>query len=551
MITVFVNGKQNEYDEQTSLLKISQEWQKNYESPIVAALVNNELCDLQKTITDRTNIEFITQSSSLGEKVYASSLVMLLYTAVKEVFTEAEFVVRNSFSGNVYCQIKKIDLKPDYVKIIKDKMQELIEQKEQFFYHKIDRKMAEKLLANIGDYDRLGIITQLDDEHKTVSAYSCLSHFSYFFSPLVPDASYLKVFDLLEYNGDLLLRCPNTKADFVQMSQFVDQPKLFAILKESEEWAKIIGCDTITNLNKIIKKGKLKNIIQIAEALHEKKIASIADIITQKGDKTKLILIAGPSSSGKTTFTQRLKIQLQVNGINPVPISIDDYFLERTNCPRKANGDYDFESINALDLELFNEHLQKLLEGKTVQMPTFNFVTGSREYRGKKITLNANQPLLIEGIHGLNDLLTKSVPPSAKVKIYISPLTKLRLDEHNLVSRSNVRLLRRLVRDNRFRAHNAQATIKQWQYVLQGEEEYILPYQENTDIMFNTSLLYELAALKKYAQPLLQEITSEQKEYTMARQLLDLLELVQSIEDEEIPSNSILKEFIGDKLFFE
>lgn len=551
MYKVFLpDGTQREYEENTTLLDISKEFEKNFSSPIVAGIMNGEEKDLQYRIIDGASIDFVELASNEGIRVYSASLVMLLYTAMLECLPGLpELLVKSSFANSIYCDVVSEECLPEnYMEILKNRMRELIEQKEPIIYQRVSRVVTEKHLKSLGDFDRLGLIEQLNPTRGTISSYSCRGVYAYFFSPMVPDAGYLQAFDIIPYHGRILLRYPNAKNPF-ELEEFIDQPKLSEILAEAEKWGKIIGCSTINKLNRMIKEGEIKSIIRVAEALHEKKVANIADKIAEAGDRIKVILIAGPSSSGKTTFAQRLKIQLQVNGIQPVPISIDDYFLERTQCPRKENGDFDFESIYAIDLELFNDHLKRLLSGETIEAPTFNFVTGSREFRGKKISITPGQPLLIEGIHGLNDMLTSVVPAEEKIKIYISPLTQLRMDEHNLVEKTEIRLLRRMVRDNRFRSNNAKETLRQWNYVLEGEEEYILPFQENADIMFNTSLIYELAVLKKHAEPLLKEIKNTDKEYTTAKKLLNLLEYVDSIDDEEIPGNSIIREFIGDSWF--
>ncbi len=551
MLTVHLpDGSSKGYPEETTLLEISAEFARGYSSPIVAATLNGEEKDLQNKILDGARIGFIELSSKAGMKVYSSSLVMVLYTAMFEALPGLpKLEVKSSFDNSVYCEISSQEPLPDnYIELLKLRMQEIINEKTPVIYQKISRVFIEKVLKQRGDYDRLGVIEQLDPEKGTISSYSCRGVGAYFFSPMTPHAGYLKVFDLMPYRKGLLLRYPDNR-DCV-MEPFKDQPKFADILDESDKWGEIIGCRTINSLNHIIKAGEIDSIIRVAEALHEKKIAQIADQIKEAGKHVKIILIAGPSGSGKTTFVQRLKIQLQVNGINPVPISIDDYFLERNHTPRKTNGDFDFESIHALDLVLFNDHLKRLLAGETVELPHFNFRSGSKEYRGHTLTLKPDQPLLIEGIHGLNDTLTSVIPSEEKIKIYISPLTQLRMDEHNLVSRTETRLLRRMVRDSRFRAHDALQTLKQWKYVLEGEEENIMPFQEKADIMFNTALIYELAVLKKHAEPLLKTVDSSHAEYTTAKRLLNLLDYVVSIDDETIPPNSLIREFVGNSWFY-
>ena len=544
------DGTQKEYDKDTTLLDIAKEYQHLYKSTILSGILNGEEKDLQNKIVDNAHIEFIEFLSPIGIRVYSASLVMVLYTAMLESLPGIpKLFVKSAFANNIYCDIESSNaLPPNYIDIIKTSMQKIIADNTPIIYQRVSRVIAEKMFKSAGDYDRLGNIEQLDPERGTISSYTCKGVPAYFFSSMVPHAGYLKSFDLIEYHGRVLLRHPKMD-DINKVDEFVDQPKLTEVLAEAEKWGKLIGCSTINKLNRVIETRKIKDLVRIAEALHEKKIAQIADKITENIDKTKLILIAGPSSSGKTTFAQRLKIQLQVNGIVPASISFDDYFLERDECPRKPNGDFDFESVYALDLKLLNNHLQKILAGETVKIPTFNFVSGSKEYRGRKIKLNPGQPLLMEGIHGLNDILTEIVPSEQKMKIYIAPFTQLRMDSHNLVEKTEIRMLRRIVRDSRFRAYNAESTIKQWENIREGEEKYIKPFQEDADIMFNTSLIYELAVLKKHAEPLLKQIDNTKKEYLVARRLLNLLEYVDSIDDELIPPNSIIREFIGDSWF--
>lgn len=551
MLKVFLpNGKSKEYPQDASILEISREFQSEYSSPIVACTINGEEKDLQNNIEDGIKIDFIEHASNIGVRVYMSSLILVLYTSILECFEGfPRLLVKSHFAGGIYCEVVSDEQLPEnYIEILKGKMQEIIAEKTPIVYQKISRVLTEKVLRSNGDYDRLGLIEQLAPERGIINSYTCKGVYGYFFSPMVPHAGYLKEFDLISYHGRILLRCPDRK-NVNKVEAFVDQPKLSGILREAEKWGEIINCSTINQLNHIIEKGEIKSIIRVAEALHEKKIAEIADKIHAEGDKIRLITIAGPSSSGKTTFAQRLKVQLQVNGIKPVPISIDDYFLERSDAPRKENGDYDFESVYAIDLPLFNDHLKRLLAGETVAVPHYNFITGLREYRGKKIRLAKKQPLMIEGIHGLNNRLTSIIPNEQKLKIYISPLAQLRMDNFNLIEKSEIRLLRRMVRDSRFRAYNAAQTIKQWQYVLEGEEENIAPYIKNADIIFNTALIYEMAVLKKEAEALLKEIDNSQPEYTIAKRLLSLLEYVESVDSKEIPPNSLIREFIGDSWF--
>lgn len=334
------------------------------------------------------------------------------------------------------------------------------------------------------------------------------------------------------------------------LPSFIDQPRLNEAYQEAEEWSAMIQCNTVGKLNKITEMGYAEKIIQVAEALQEKKLANIADIIAKRKNELKLILIAGPSSSGKTSTAQRLSIQMAVNGLRPIPISMDDYYKNRVDSPRKADGSYDFECLEAIDLELFNEHLTKLLAGECVKMPKYNFRTGLREYRGQELQMAENSVLVLEGIHGLNEKLTAAIPAAKKMKLYVSALTPMSLDEYNRIHTTDVRLLRRMVRDSQFRSHDAEATLNSWHSVREGEEKYIFPYQCSADVIFNTTLIYELAVLKKYAQPLLEAVGPEAgKAYRTARRLLNMLAYVRPIDDNSIPNNSILREFVGGSIF--
>ena len=387
-------------------------------------------------------------------------------------------------------------------------------------------------------------------DDQVLTCYSLKGHREYFFGPMLPDCGYLKLFELINYENGIVINYPET-GEMDELDVFIDSPKLNKMFHEMEEWSTMIRCNTVAKLNRIIKEGNARGIIQVAEALHEKKIAAIADEITQNGKDVHLVLIAGPSSSGKTTFAQRLSIQLIVNGLRPVPISMDDYYQERRKTPRKPDGSYDFECVEAIDLELFNDHLKRLLAGETVKIPKYNFRTGLREYRGRELTLNEKSVLIVEGIHGLNERISAVVPAENKLKVYISALTPMSLDDYNRIQTTDMRLLRRMVRDSQFRSHDALMTLKLWEDVRRGEEKYIFPFQEEADIIFNTTLVYEFAVLKKYAEPLLRSVPVTEDVYTNAQRLLDLLSHVTPLDKELIPNNSILREFVGGSAFKE
>ena len=378
---------------------------------------------------------------------------------------------------------------------------------------------------------------------KDIRVYELDGVINYFYGYMVPSTGYLKMFDLIKYDEGAILMHP-TKYVPMGIPVFEESPKIAEVFKESEKWSDIMNISYVSNLNACVQQGEHKELIQIAEALHEKKIAYIADEITKR--QKRVILIAGPSSSGKTTFANRLRIQLKVNGLHPITVSTDNYFVNREFTPLDENGDYDFESLDAVDVEQFNRDLTDLLDGKLVQMPVFNFQTGVREYHGQTLQINEDQPIIIEGIHGLNDTLTNHIFKMDKFKIYVSALTQLNIDEHNRIPTTQARLLRRIVRDNQFRGHSAKRTIGMWASVRRGEERNIFPFQEQADEVFNTALPYELAVLKKHALPLLEAITEDEAEYTEALLLRKFLGYFESIEEDVlVPRVSILKEFIG------
>ena len=394
--------------------------------------------------------------------------------------------------------------------------------------------------------DKLMLMAHI--KHRSVPLYLCDDYFDLYYSPLVPSSGYITSFSLKYYPPGFILQFPNPRMPEKLPPQH-GQKKLFAIYKESKNWSKILEVYNIGKLNKLIIEDGGSEIIKVAEALHEKKISNIADIITERSGNIKLILISGPSASGKTTFSKRLAIHLRVNGIKTYPISMDNYFVDRDKTPRDAEGNLDFESIKAVDIELFNRQMKSLLKGETIEVPDFDFKTGSRRPSGNKLSIGPGEMIIIEGIHGLNKLLCGNIPFKNKYKIYVSALTQLNIDDYNRIPTSYCRILRRIVRDNKFRHYSALDTIKRWPSIRKGESRYIFPFQENANIMFNTALVYELAVLKKYAEPLLKDIKEDSIDGITATKLAEFLSFFLKIEDEEVPGTSILREFIGDSSF--
>jgi len=367
--------------------------------------------------------------------------------------------------------------------------------------------------------------------------------------PMVSDIGILKNFKLRYYMPGFILELPTSTCPLDMPPVFVEQGKLSNIFYESSKWGEVLKVRSATALNKVLERGEEGDLVRVAEAFQEKKISKIADMITSNTERTRLVLISGPSSSGKTTFTKRLLVQLKVNGLNPVSISMDDYFVERDRTPRDENGEYDYESIDAIDRELFNEHQIKLIQGEEIEIPKYNFITGQREYHGQKLKLKPNALVLIEGIHGLNDRLTDSIPKGRKFKIYVSALTHLSLDNHKRIRTTDLRLIRRIVRDHYFRGYSALLSLERWALVRRGEEKYIFPFQEEADVMFNSALVYELAILKGYVMPLLNEITGKSPLYSEAKRLMAILGFFRTMNCADVPTNSIIREFIGDSCF--
>lgn len=545
----FPNNIIREYPAGTTLLEVSRDFAANYQSPIVEGIFNGIGTDLQKPVFENGTVDFITLDMEEGMRVYVRSLLFLFLVAIKELRPEVKIEARNSLGSALFCEITNDIVLSNYdLKALEDYMKELAAKSEPIIYKHINKKEAEKILCERNEADRLELLHAIDDD-LLLTCYTLKGHMEYFFGPMLPDCGYLKLFELINYETGIVINYPETGQN--ELDVFVDSPKLNKMFHEMEEWSTMLQCNTVAKLNRIIKEDHAGVIIQVAEALHEKKIAAIADEITDKGKDVHLVLIAGPSSSGKTTFAQRLSIQLVVNGLRPVPISMDDYYKERLNTPRKADGSYDFESVEAIDLELFNDHLKRLLAGETVKIPKYNFRTGLREYRGRELTLSDNSVLIVEGIHGLNERISAVVPARNKLKVYISALTPMSLDDYNRIQTTDMRLLRRLVRDSQFRSHDALMTLKLWDDVRRGEEKYIFPFQEEADIIFNTTLVYEFAVLKKYAEPLLQGVPETEAVYTNAQRLLGLLSHVIPLDKELIPKNSILREFVGGSAFKE
>ena len=542
-------GMGREIPAEMTLLELAQEVQKKGEPLIVAARVDNVLRDLQTPVGDFHTIELVDTRSEFGRRIYRRSVVFLLIMAVRELYSETEVVVQFTAHKGLYCAIQSpFDVTESVVLELEQRMREIVAENRPIVKKRLQREEVVQLFKKSEQIEKANLVMSLETEKA--SLYYCGEFYDYLFGPMVSATGVLHKFALDAMPGGVLLRTPEPSAPEI-VPAFKEQPKFGSILMEAERWASVLHCDYVSDLNRYIRRGEVADIIHVSEALHEKKIAEIADHIASNIKELRLILIAGPSSSGKTSFAQRLRIQLRVNGIEPVSISLDDYFRNWEDTPRTKDGAYDFENIGALDVELFNDHLVRLLNGEEVILPHYNFLTGKREVGSEHLSIAPTSPLIVEGIHGLNEALTASVPRGKKFKIYISALTQLNIDAHNRIPTTDARLLRRMVRDYQFRGAYALKTLRQWPDVRAGEEKNIFPFQEEADAMFNSALIYELAVLKRYAVPLLEMVPRDVPEYTKANRLLDFCRCFSDITEEyDIPNNSLLREFIGKSIFF-
>ncbi|HEY8463047.1 MAG TPA: nucleoside kinase [Bacillota bacterium] len=543
------DGASCTYEAGVSLQQIARDFQSKYNSPIVAAKLGNEFLDLHYRPKTGGKLTLIDLSDIDGIRVYSRSLCLVLVRAAQELFPHSQVRLEHSLSKGFYGEVEHPDKRrftEKELQMVATRMREIVAADEPIIKETVPLTKALAIFSKRGQLDKVRLL-QYKKEPK-IHLYHCGNYVDYFYGYMVPSTGYLTKFELKYYLPGFILRFP-TKDAPDRIPPFQEQCKLARIFHEFEKWGRILEISDVGSLNEQIAAGKGGQLIRIAEALHEKKIARIADMIAAERDRIRVILIAGPSSSGKTTFAQRLAVQLRVNGLKPVSISIDDYFVDREKTPLGPDGLPDYECLEAIDLEQFNQDLNALIQGLPVNIPVYNFQKGCREPRPHDIRIEANQPIIIEGIHGLNDRLTINIPRNNKFKIYVSALTQLNLDDHNRIPTTDNRIIRRIVRDNQFRGHDAVKTIGMWPLVRRGEENYIFPFQEQADVMFNSALIYELAILKRYVEPLLTRITPDLPEYTEAKRLQKFLSYFLPLDDREVPLNSILREFIGSSCF--
>lgn len=549
MAVLNVKGVSKEYPDKITFAEIAKDYQSEYNNTIALVTENGKIRELFKKSSKDATIEFITLSDSIGHKAYSRSAIMLMEKAFYDVSgkdcnarVKVEFVIGNSY----YCTPKgSLDFTPELLDRVKERMQELVKEDIPFYKESMAKDDAIALFTKYNFDDKLSLFKYR--RSSSVNVYHLEDYYDYYYGYMVPSTGYVKWFDLIPYDEGFMLNLPPSEKP-TELVSFDDRPNLFHALKESTKWNEKMGVSTIGELNDSICRGEINDLILVQEAFQERRIGEIAaDIVKREG--VKFVMIAGPSSSGKTTFSHRLSVELRTYGLKPHPIGVDDYFVDREKTPKDENGEYNFECLEAIDVEQFNKDMTALLRGERVELPTFNFKTGKREYKGNYKQLGPDDVLVIEGIHGLNPKMSYSLPDESKYRIYISALTSINIDEHNRIPTTDGRLLRRMVRDARTRGTSAKNTIKMWPSVRRGEEENIFPFQENADSMFNSILIYELAAFKTYAEPLLFEIGPDEPEYLEAKRLLKFLEYFVALDPKVVPNNSICREFIGGSYF--
>jgi len=547
-ISIFCENTQTKhsYPFGTTLQDVVDDLMPNTEFPILGAMVNNKLKELDYLLYKPKNIRFIDYTHQDGRRMYLRSLSMVLFKAVHDVFPKAKLSIQHSISNGLYCELEDVEKNDSHtINKIRKRMQEIIDLNLPFERNEIPTQEALKEFEKFNLTDKC-LLMQTRQQYYS-SVYRLDNVINYFYGYLVPSTSHLHAFDLQKYYEGMLLILPK-KTNPHELEEVTPQNKLFEIFKEFKDWVDIIEIPNVGKLNLAVQNKTISNIIKISEALQEKKLAYIADMIHQRGN-VKVVFISGPSSSGKTTFAKRLSVQLSVIGFKPIVLSMDNYFVNREKTPRDENGDYDFESPYALDIQFFNENLLSLFEGKEIDLPKFSFSEGKRYFDGTKLKMQKNSILVIEGIHGLNPLISKLIDKELKFKIYVSALTPLNFDSNNRIPSSDNRLIRRMVRDHSYRGYSALETLQRWPSVRRGEKKHIFPYQNEADVMFNTALLFELGILKRWAEPLLQEVPPIVPEYSEARRLLKFFTYILPINEKEIPPTSILREFLDGSSF--
>lgn len=544
-----VMGKEMQVAEGTTFAALAKEMQEAFASPILLAKQGNVLRELQYEIKDDADITFFDLRDEEGMRVYHRGVSFLLVKAARDIIgADALVVIEHSLRGNLYCEIRRpeVTITTELLEQIEGKMREYVAADLPIRKCTFRKDAAIRIVKEQGMQDKAELFRFR--RASNINLYELDGFYDYFYGYMPPSAGLLPLFGLMPYENGFLLRFPDPEKP-QELLPFMGSPKISDTFMEQMRWCQLMEVCNVAELNNTIVKGKFGDLIRINEALHEKKIAEIADQIHQRMDQVKVVLIAGPSSSGKTSFANRLCIQLRAIGVKPHKVSLDDYFINREDTPLDENGKKNFERLEALDLKQLNTDLKKIIAGEKVELPYYNFMTGMREYLGEYVQLGDGEILVMEGIHGLNDRLTAEIPAEKKFKIFISALTQLNIDDHNRISTSDSRLIRRIVRDYQFRGRDARKTIETWNEVTQGEEDNIFPFQENADAVFNSATLYELSVLKQYAEPQLFAIDSSMPEYVTAKRLIKFLGYFLAAPGLEIPNNSLIKEFVGGSCF--
>ena len=545
MIRIFCknNGVTREFHSGVSLREVYDALELNMPYGVIAARVNNVTEGLALRLYRHKDVEFIDLRTDDGMRMYVRSLTFVFMKAMNELFPGATVRFENAISKGYYCRMDN-PVSEEQVDMVREKMRLIINSDIPFKRVECHTAEAIEIFERIGRIDKVRLLETYD--HLYTSYYELDGYVDSYYNGLVPSTGYITLFEIEKYDDGILLRVPNKERP-TELEDKVPQEKLHELFEERLQWHQKMGVETIGDFNKAVRAGYGIDLVNISEVLQERRLSQIADRIAQQGSK--VVLIAGPSSSGKTTFSKRLSIQLLACGLKPYAISLDDYFVNRTLTPRKPGGDYDFESIHSIDLPFFNDSLSRMLKGEEVEIPTYNFKTGEREFNGKRLKLTPQMLLVIEGTHALNPMLTSQVSDCDKFRIYVSALTSIKLDYHNYISTSDNRLLRRLIRDAKYRGYQAQETIMRWPDVRRGEEKWIFPYQENADVMFNSSLFYELAVFKSQAEPMLRSVPENCAEYSEAQRLLRFLDYIVPLQDKELPPTSLAREFLGGSSF--
>ena len=549
MINVYIqnNVSHRIYPFGTSLQEIVEKEKIVLDYPVIGALVNNKVREMSYRLHKPVQIHFFDMTSAYGIEMYNRSSYFILFKAIGEILPEVNLKILHSISGGKYCELENYNqpIEQELVENIEQKMWEIIHKNLPFVREEMPTENA------LEEFRKHNLTAKIDllASRKNIytSVYRLNDYVNYYYGVLVPSTGMINCFKLEQYEGGLLLKLPSRKYP-ASVNQTHKLPKLFSVYSTHKKWVEKIGVPYVIDINKKVENNEIEEFIKISEAFHEKLIANLADEIHQR-ENVKMVLLSGPSSSGKTTTCRRLSVQLGVLGYKPLQISVDDFFVERDETPLDANGNYNFETIEAIDLPLFNKTLNQLINGEMVELPTFNFTTGKKEWKGHRIQMEPNSILVIEGIHCLNPKLTAQIDDSNKFKIFVSALTSVSIDSQNPIPTTDNRLIRRIIRDYRYRGYSALETLRRWQSVRDGEYRYIFPYQENADVMFNTSLICELGVLKQYAVPILREVPESEPEFAEAVRLLKFLSFFKTIPEKAVPGGSILREFVGGSTF--